>query len=108
MQTTFPVAGEELLGTIGLTLLLVVGFRRGWPFTPMWLFVIVSGAAGQLASLLLMAMQGHDPTWQHLAYHCVLGLLASGSDKVVNLAHVGAEVAKNGDGAIPHASRDVI
>lgn len=100
MTDILPVAGAELLGTIGLTLMLVAGFRRALPFAPMWAFVLASGAAGQLASLLLMAMQGHDPSWQHLAYHVVLGITASGSDKVVNLAHVGAEVAKNGAGEL--------
>lgn len=102
-----PTAGAELLGAVGLTVVLVAGFRRGWPVAPTWLFVLVSAGAGQLASFLMLAMQGHEPTLQHAAYHIVLGILASGSDKVVNVAHVQAEVRKNGEGAIPPASRDV-
>jgi hypothetical protein len=100
MDDALPVAGTELLGAVALTVFMVAAFRRGWPIAPMWLFVLISGGAGQLASFLMLAMQGHDLTWQHIAYHVVLGIIASGSDKVVNLAHVGAEVSKNGEGRL--------
>lgn len=52
------------------------------------------GESGQAASFLLLLMQGHLLVPQHIAYHIVLGLLASGGERAVNRAHIGADAIK--------------
>lgn len=96
----FGIVAAELSGASGIAAYLIAGFRRAFPVAPSWAFVLASGVAGQAASFLLMFMQGHPLVPQHIAYHIVLGLMASGGEQAINRAHVSAETAKNGDGLL--------
>lgn len=95
----FPGIGTtELLSAAGLAVYLIGGFRRAWPTAPAWAFVLAAGIAGQLASLLTLALLGHPWTVQHVAGHIIIGILAASGEPLVKRSNQFAEEQRAANG----------
>ena len=81
------VAAAEIAAATTLTGYGVAMVHYAFPRAPRWVLLLIAIVLGQGASLLVMLMQTHEPTVEHLSLHVTVGILATAAAVGLRRAH---------------------
>ncbi len=103
------IGAAEVLASATLAGYLWAGYRYAFPLSPSWANAISVLICGIFSSFLVLEMEDHNLTRQHIASHIVIGILAAATIAGLRQVHsINAERAavareekgRNGNGTV--------
>ena len=89
------VAAAEVAAAATIAGYGVAMVRYAFPRAPRWVLLFLAILLGQGSSYLVLLMETHEPTMEHLSLHVTIGILATAAAIGLRQAHGVIEIRRN-------------